>query len=151
MKKSFLLIPAIALLSCGVNSNSTDSVHTVSTDTDTTLAQSEPVDQTLPLPDAVGKFINSLPKSPDKPFYLFLNNGSNDEWVYDDDHYYIYPIKSGGHAIIRQYCEFFEEGKPQYPIFHIFTKTVRQNLQAALCQFPILFFFQQRQIEGSRI
>ena len=149
MKKTLLLIPAIALLSCGGNSNSTDSVHTDSTNTDTTLAQSEPVDQTLPLPDAVGKFINSLPKSPDKPFYLFLNNGSNDEGVFDDDHYYIYPIKSGGHAIIRQHCEFPEEGEPQLSYIPYIYKDGEAKPASHIMPIPdISLFFNNDKLKG---
>ncbi|MBR2886984.1 MAG: hypothetical protein IKB95_02070, partial [Bacteroidales bacterium] len=114
MKKSFLLIPAIALLSCGGNSNSTDGVHTVSTDTDTTLAQSEPVVQTVTLPDGLVKFINSLPKSADKPFYFFEANAPNAEGVFDNDKYYLYPIKSGGFAIIREHLETPEDAEEQF-------------------------------------
>lgn len=115
MKIKHLLISlsAVALFSCGGGTQNTNNEGAQSAQTADSQgeAESQPVDETVTLPEEVVKFINSLPKQPDKPFFKLGSNINYDGELDTDDRYFLYPIKSGGFVIIFEHNEHSEDGE----------------------------------------
>ena len=113
IKQLLISLSALTLFSCGggTQNNNNEGAQAQQTADTQGAAESQPMDETVTLPDEVVKFINSLPKQPDKPLYDCLTNYLTDDGHYFDEVYNLYPIKSGGFAIICIRRDDYEENE----------------------------------------
>ena len=130
MKIKHLLISlsALALLSCGggTQNNNNEGAQAQQTSDTQGAAESQPMDETVTLPDEVVKFINSLPKQPDKPLYDCPTHYLTDDGHYFDEVYNLYPIKSGGFAIICIRRDDYEENESVFSYIPYIYKNIKK-------------------------
>ena len=105
MKKQILILlslGALALYSCGGASQPNQGGAAQSSDTAQTAGNTaETAIETVAVPEAFLKFVNGLPKSPDKEVYaLLIENEYQTGLMYDNDLYRAYPMKNGGYMTI---------------------------------------------------
>ena len=113
MKKKFLILPAIALLaSCGggqqqkqttQNEDTTQKVVATEPQQKEVLEEDDDEDELAGLPEAFFKFVEKLPKSPNKQVY-FQDESEDivDGYAVANEFCFAFPIKSGGYLTIYQ-------------------------------------------------
>lgn len=105
MKKQILILlsfGALALYSCGGGSQPKQGVAAQAADTVQSADNTAEIgNEIVSVPEAFLKFVNGLPKSPDKEVYsLLIQKDFQEGLVFNNELYRAYPMKNGGYLTI---------------------------------------------------